>query len=253
MENLIKVNYDTEQPTVSARDLHGALEIKERFSAWAERLLNYFGNEDMTSVLTPTEVQNNGGVQVRELQDYILSVDTAKHICLMSRTEKGKQCRQYLIDLEKAWNTPEQVIARALRLADDVTNSLRERCKFLGGQVVEQQKVIDELQPKASYYDLVLQCEDLIPTTLIAKDYGMSAKGFNALLHKYGIQFKQRDVWVLYADYQGKGYMKMKTHSYEGNNGSPRSKEHSYWTQKGRLFLYDFLKNKGILPLMERE
>ena len=107
MEEIIKINYDAEQPTVSARELHRTLEIKERFSVWADRLLNYFGSDEMTSVLTPTEVQNNGGVQIRELQDYIVSVDTAKHICLMSRTEKGKQCRQYLIDLEKAWNTPE--------------------------------------------------------------------------------------------------------------------------------------------------
>lgn len=125
MNEIIKINYDSEQPTVSARDLYGALEIKERFSAWAERLLNYFGNEEITSVLTPTEVQNNGGVQIRELQDYIVSVDTAKHICLMSRTERGKQCRQYLIDLEKAWNTPEQVFARALKMADKTIDKLK--------------------------------------------------------------------------------------------------------------------------------
>ncbi|MCI9591621.1 MAG: oxidoreductase [Lachnospiraceae bacterium] len=125
MNELIRINYETEHPAVSARDLYGVLEIKERFSAWAERLLNYFGNEEMTSVFTPTEVQNNGGMQIRELQDYIVSVDTAKHICLMSRTEKGKQCRQYLIDLEKAWNTPEQIFARALKMADKTIDKLK--------------------------------------------------------------------------------------------------------------------------------
>jgi anti-repressor protein len=125
LNELIRINYETEHPAVSARDLYGVLEIKERFSAWAERLLNYFGNEEMTSVFTPTEVQNNGGMQIRELQDYIVSVDTAKHICLMSRTEKGKQCRQYLIDLEKAWNTPEQIFARALKMADKTIDKLK--------------------------------------------------------------------------------------------------------------------------------
>lgn len=250
MKDLIKINYDTEQPTVSARELHEGLEIGTRFNDWFLRMVEYGFSEGKDFYSKMSKTSETGG---RPAIEYDITVDMAKQICMLQRTEKGRQYRQYLIDLEKAWNTPEQVIARALRLADDVTNSLRERCKFLGGQVVEQQKVIDELQPKASYYDLVLQCEDLIPTTLIAKDYGMSAKGFNALLHKYGIQFKQRDVWVLYADYQGKGYMKMKTHNFEDNIGLPHSKEHSYWTQKGRLFLYDFLKNKGILPLMERE
>ena len=104
MENLIPVNYDAEQPTVSARDLHGALGVSKRFSAWFEVNSQGFAeNEDFTSVLSSTVV-NNGAL--RELQDYKLSVDMAKHIYLMSRTEKGKLIRQYFIDLEKAWNTP---------------------------------------------------------------------------------------------------------------------------------------------------
>lgn len=137
-------------------------------------------------------------------------------------------------------------------MADKVIDSLKERCKFLGGQVVEQRKVIDELQPKASYYDMILQCKDLIATTTVAKDYGMSAKKFNAMLHDMGVQFKQGDIWVLYAKYQGQGYLKAKTHNYADMAGMQHSKEHSYWTQKGRLFLYDFLKQKSILPVMER-
>lgn len=96
----------------------------------------------------------------------------AKQICMIQRTPEGKAVRQYLIDLEKAWNTPEQVFSRALKLADKTIDSLKERCKFLGVQVVEQQRVIGELEPKASYYDTILQCKDLIPTTIIAKDYG---------------------------------------------------------------------------------
>lgn len=145
---IIKINYESEQPTVSARDLHEALEVKERFSVWAERLINYFGSDEMTSVLKPTEVQNNGGIQVRELQDYIVSVDTAKHICLMSRTEKGKECRQYLIDLEKAWNTPEQVFARALRMADKTIEELKNRNTVL----LED---INRMKPKEIFADAV--------------------------------------------------------------------------------------------------
>lgn len=250
MQELIKVNYDTEQPTVSARELHKALAIEKRFSAWFEtNSQSFVEGEDFTSVLTGTVV-NNGAH--RDLQDYELSVDMAKHICLMSRTEKGKQCRQYLIDLEKAWNTPEQIMARALKLADQTIESLKERCAFLGGQVEEQQQVIEELQPKATYYDLILQCPDLVSTTEIAKDYGMSAKKFNALLHDLKIQFKQSGVWFLYQKYAGFGYTKSKTHNYSDEDGIQHSRQHMYWTQKGRLFLYEHLKGMDIVPLIEQ-
>lgn len=155
--------------------------------------------------------------------------------------------------MEKAWNTPEQVMARALRFAQQSMDNLKERCQFLGGQVVEQQKVIEELQPKASYYDMILQCRDLIAATVIAKDYGMSAKKFNTMLHDMGVQFKQGDTWVLYAKYQGNGYLKAKTCNYADTEGVQHSREHSYWTQKGRLFLYDFLKQQGVLPVVDMQ
>lgn len=149
MNELIPINYDSKQPMVSARQLHKALEISKRFSAWFEtNSQGFIENEDYTSVLTGTEVQNNGGVQIRELQDYSLSVDMAKHICLMSRTEKGKECRQYLLDLEKAWNTPEQVFARALKMADQTIAKLQDTNKFL------EQKIESD-RPKTIFADAV--------------------------------------------------------------------------------------------------
>lgn len=250
MNDLIKINYDTEQPTVSARDLHEGLEIKSNFTTWFERICEYgFTANDYKKCFPNLESGCNGG---QNMVDYQITVDMAKQICMIQRSEKGKQYREYFLELEKAWNSPEQIFARALHMADKVVGSLKERCKFLGGQIVEQQKVIEELQPKASYYDMILQCKDLIATTTIAKDYGMSAKKFNVMLHNMGVQFKQRDIWVLYAKYQGQGYLKAKTHNYADTDGIQHSKEHSYWTQKGRLFLYDFLKQQGILPVMEQ-
>lgn len=260
MNNLININMDTQ--TVSARDLYDLLSQEdgvkgtERFSKWFERYSGYgfVQGVDFSTPNKKVRVQIEGTREVqREVDDIDMSVDMAKQICMLQRTEKGKEIRQYLINLEKAWNTPEQVFARALKMADQTISSLKDRCKFLGGQVVEQQKVIEELQPKASYYDMILQCKDLIATTVIAKDYGMSAKKFNVMLHDMGIQFKQGDTWVLYSKYQGNGYLKAKTHNYADADGVQHSKEHSYWTQKGRLFLYDLLKQEEILPLIERE
>lgn len=247
MNELIKVNYEAGEPTVSARELHEGLEIKTAFKDWFPRMCEYgFENgRDFCSFLS----ESTGG---RPRQEYKITIDMAKQICMIQRTEKGKQYRQYFLDLEKAWNTPEQVMARALKIANATVDSLKERCKFLGGQVVEQQKVIETLEPKASYYDLVLQCKDLIATTIIAKDYGMSASGFNKMLKDFGIQYKQGDTWVLYSKYQGYGYLQTKTHNYADTDGVQHAKQHSYWTQKGRLFLYEKLKNKNVVPLMEQ-
>lgn len=146
MNDLLKINFDTEQPTVSARDLHEALGIRERFSLWFSRYADVFENgADYQEVGKPTVV-NNGAKRV--LDDYLMSTDMAKHISMMTKTEKGKIMRQYFIDLEKAWNTPEQIMARALKMANQSIESLKDRCKFLGDQVIEQQQIITELQPK---------------------------------------------------------------------------------------------------------
>ena len=129
----------------------------------------------------------------------------------------------------------------------------REKAKALEGTVAVQNQQIAELRPKASYYDVVLNCKDLVPISTIAKDYGWSAKHMNSYLHDHGIQYKQGDIWLLYQKYAERGYTSTKTHTYPGSDGAVHSKVHTYWTQQGRLFLYDTLKADNILPVMERE
>ena len=158
MDELITVNFDTQ--TVSARELHEKLNIEKRFSAWFEtNSKGFVEGEDFTSVLSGTVVNN--GAQ-RELQDYAVSVDMAKHICLMSRTEAGKRCRQYLIDLEKAWNTPEQIMARALKVADKAIESLKLENKVLANKI-EQDK------PKTLFADAVSASDTSILVRDLAK------------------------------------------------------------------------------------
>lgn len=127
----------------------------------------------------------------------------------------------------------------------------REKNKGLSKEVVEQQKVISELQPKVTYLDKILNSKSLVLTTQIAKDYGMSARRFNRLLHELGIQYKVGDQWVLYAKYQGRGYVHSRTIEFTRRDGTTDVKMQTEWTQKGRLFLYETLKKEGYLPLIE--
>lgn len=114
------------------------------------------------------------------------------------------------------------------------------------------QQQIADAQPKLTYIDEVLRCTNLLLTTQIAEDYGMSAIAFNKLLHKHGIQYNLNKQWLLYTKYKGLGYTKSETKEFRKPDGSIGVNLHTKWTQKGRLFLYEALKAKGILPTMEQ-
>lgn len=128
----------------------------------------------------------------------------------------------------------------------------REARKALEVENKVKDQQIAELKPKASYYDLILQCPSLLSVTEIAKDYGLSAKALNKMLHDLGVQFSQSGVWFLYSKYQSYGYTQTKTQNYNRPDGTQGARTHMYWTQKGRLFLYDLLKRRGVLPTIER-
>ena len=113
MNEIIKVNYDNDRPTVLARDLHDFLEVKTAFKDWFPRMCEYGFSEgtDFCSFLS----ESTGG---RPAQDAQLTIEMAKEICMLQRNERGKHARQYFIQLEKDWNSPEKVMARALQIAD---------------------------------------------------------------------------------------------------------------------------------------
>lgn len=114
-------------------------------------------------------------------------------------------------------------------------------------------QIIGELKPKADYMDRILKSKSLVTITQIAKDYGMSGKALNKLLHEYDIQYKQSEQWLLYEKYQNKGYTHSETIVIEDVPGLDKVVMNTKWTQKGRVFLYGVLKHYGILPMIERE
>lgn len=150
-----------------------------------------------------------------------------------------------LYAIDDLLENPDMAIAALQKLKEE--RQLRLQAQE---EVAQKNQIIQELQPKATYYDLVLQNKTLVPISVIAKDYGMSATKLNKILHEVKVQYKQGNTWLLYQKYASKGYTQSKTHTIDADY----SKMHTYWTQKGRLFIYDLLKNKkNILPLIEQE
>lgn len=112
---------------------------------------------------------------------------------------------------------------------------------------------LEESNKKASYLDLILGDPTPILITQIANDYGYSAVAFNRLLKKFKVQRRVNGQWILYKAYMGKGYTSTKSKSYQDKKGNLRTKIYTVWTQKGRRFIYDILKENDVLPLIERE
>lgn len=246
MNELINVTLnENNEPIISARQLHKTLEVKTRFSQWVEQNFKMFKeNEDFSSVVTTTQLNQYGGT--KELQDYAVTIRMAEHLAMMSKTNKGHEVREYFIQVEKDFNSPEKIMARALLMAD-------KKIKLLESQNENLLIELEEATKNADYLDLILQTKDGLTITQIAQDYGMSARKMNQLLKRERIQRTVNGQWVLYAKYLAKGYATSRTFDYVGKDGKPHSNMTTVWTQLGRRFLYERLKAIGILPIIEQE
>lgn len=252
MNQLIKIEEKDGEQLVSGRELHEFLEIGTPYKKWFARMCEYgfIENVDFVTVGQKCPIANGG---YQEQINHFLKIAMAKEISMIQRNEKGKQAREYFIKCEEAWNSPEMILVRANQISSRMLDTYKNEIEVLklDNKIKDQQ--LQELKPKATYYDLILQCKNLLSVTEIAKDYGMSAMGFNKKLHELGVQFKQSGVWFLYQKYASYGYTQTKTQNYNKPDGTQGVAIHMYWTQKGRLFLYDFLKNIGITPMIERK
>ncbi len=244
MKDLIQIKVENDQQLVSARDLHKGLGLKRQFTDWVKQNFKDF-EENTDFVFTPQSVNMpNGGT--KQIKDYFLTIDMAKQLCLMSRTEKGKQYRKYLIEVERKWNDPQEVVKRGYAILQNENTQLKLENKNLTVQLEESNK-------KASYLDIILGTPDALAITQIAADYGYGAVNFNKLLKQVGIQHKVNGQWILYKVYMGKGYVVSQAFTFKDHYGKDRSKTTTYWTQKGRKLIYDVLKDNDILPLIERD
>lgn len=165
------------------------------------------------------------------------NLDTAKRFKRWVTSEVLPSIRKLgLYATDELLDNPDLLI----QVATELKNEREQRL------IAEQR--INELQPKATYYDLVLQNKSLISVSKIAKDYGKSAQWLNSKLHELGVQYKQGGTWLLYQKYADKGYTQSTTHVID----EERNKLFTKWTQKGRLFIYELLKGQDVLPLIEQ-
>ncbi|MBC1884282.1 phage antirepressor KilAC domain-containing protein [Listeria seeligeri] len=219
---------------ISARELHEFLGVKTKYKDWFPRMVEY-GFVENTDFVALAQKRATAQGNKTTYFDHHIKLPMAKEISMIQRSEKGKQARRYFLAVEAAWNSPEMIMSRALEIANQ-----------------QQQQMISqlaELEPKAQYYDLVLQSPTLIKVTEIAKDYGFSARHLNSLLSDQGIQYNLSGTWFLRQQYANKGY----THSKTFTRSDGGTNSHTYWTQTGRLFIYETLKAMGIYPLLERQ
>lgn len=247
MKNLGGAN-NSNSPKMSSREIaelagkqhkHVLRDIRNMEPAWEKTTQSKFGL---------SEYEDSTG---RKLPEYQLD----KREVLYVATKWNDETRAKLIlrweELEKAQTkvNPRIEYAEALRAyADEI-----EKNEKLKGEIEVKNVLIAEYEPKVTYYDQILASTDTITVTQIAKDYGMTAQELNKLLHENKIQFKQSGQWILYKEYAKLGYTKSHTTPITYKDGRKGDQLHTRWTQKGRLFLYELLKQKGHLPLIEQE
>lgn len=244
MNKLINVTLnENHEPVVSGRQLHEALGVKTKYADWFNRMIDYGFTENQDFLLLKNEQQTGRGGHNKV--DHIIKLDMAKEIAMIQRTDKGKEVRTYFIQVEKDFNSPEKIMARALLMAD-------KKVKLLESQNENLLIELEEANKNADYLDLILQTKDSLTITQIAQDYGISARKMNQLLKQERIQRIVNGQWVLYAKFLGKGYISSRTFDYMGKDGKIHSNVTTVWTQLGRRFLYDKLKAIGVLPTIEQ-
>lgn len=261
IKDLIPIEDRHGRKAVSARMLHAFLESKQEFANWIKNRIDKYGfieNQDF-EVFDNFVKNPNGG---RPQKEYGLSIGMAKELSMVEGNEKGKQARRYFIKCEEFANSVKALAipdfsnpaeaARAWADQYEKAQSQSKRALEAEKQVLELSDTIAKIKPKADYCDLILANHATICTTSIAQNYGMSAKAFNILLRNFGIQHKVAGQWILKARFLPYGYIQSESVVIERNNGRRETKQHSKWTQKGHLFLYEELKKHGVLPLIEQ-
>ncbi|MBN6203992.1 phage regulatory protein/antirepressor Ant [Staphylococcus saprophyticus] len=231
-------------PVVSSRTV--AKELERTHKNVIRDLEQILESSNVSSLIIPSSYKVEG--QKRSYKEYLLTKDGFT-LYMFNIQGHNNFKMAYINKFNEMENALQNKLPGSYKEAVAQLLENLERNEELQLENSIQKQQIGELKPKATYYDLVLQNKSLLSVSKIAKDYGMSARALNTLLHDLGIQYKQGDIWLLYAKYQDKGYTQTSTYALDEEH----SKVSTKWTQQGRLFIYDLLKDEGILPTIEKQ
>lgn len=204
--------------------------------------------QDGSNYKSKTTIISESGLYALIFGSKLESAKRFKHWVTSEVLPTIRKYKVYATDdmIDKMIDDPDLAIKAFTALKEE-----RAKRKALETTVAAQSQQIAELTPKATYYDVVLRCKDAVNISVIAKDYGWSAQKMNEYLHDKGIQYKRGGIWLLYQKYAAMGYTKTFTNLYSDSKAITHAGVHTKWTQKGRLFIYELLKNDGVLPQLE--
>ncbi|MEB5783598.1 phage antirepressor KilAC domain-containing protein [Staphylococcus pseudoxylosus] len=253
MQNLLTIKIENNSefgPVVSSRTV--AEELGKRHSDVIMSINNILTNDDFRSLIISDKYKDKKGETRKE---YLLTKDgfTLYMFNIQGHNDFKMAYINKFNEMEEQLKHPiaSYMIEDPVKRAEQWIDEQKEKQQLELENNMNKQKIA-EYEPKASYLDAILQNKSLVTVGQIAKDYGMSAQSLNKLLHDLKVQYKQSGQWLLYSKHHNKGYTHSSTTEIEHKDGSTSVRMSTKWTQKGRLFIYELLKENNVLPTIEQ-